>query len=241
MTLASGTRLGAYEILGPLGAGGMGEVYRARDSRLAREVALKVLPEEFLEGEEKKTRFEREAKLLAALNHPNIAAVFSFEEIPGSSSSSSSSSSRHILVMELIEGETLRKAFPPEPLAAKKILDVAVQIAEGLAKAHASGFVHRDLKPENVMVSREGWVKILDFGLAKLTESRSQSCPPPRRHPGPCRGWSWEPWATCPPSRPSAAPSIFVPTSSPSGRCSTSLRRAAAPSSGRQAPRRSWP
>ncbi len=172
MTLSKGAILGAYEILAPLGAGGMGEVYRARDTRLAREVAVKVLPEEFFEGEERRTRFEKEARVLASLNHPGIASVYSFEEIPGSSSPSSSS--RHILVMELIEGETLRQAFPPEPLATKKILEVGAQIADGLAKAHASGIVHRDLKPENVMVTRDGWVKILDFGLAKLTEARSQ-------------------------------------------------------------------
>ena len=164
MTLAAGTLLGAYEILAPLGAGGMGEVYRAKDTRLGRDVAVKVLPEDFLEGKDGKVRFEREARLLAALNHPNIAAIYSFEESGG----------RNILVMELIEGETLRKAFPPEALPAKKILEIAVQIAEGLAKAHASGIVHRDLKPENVMISREGWVKILDFGLAKLTEARPQ-------------------------------------------------------------------
>ena len=174
MTLATGTVLGAYGIVAPLGAGGMGEVYRAKDPRLGREVAVKVLPEEFFEGEERRSRFEREARLLASLNHPGIAAIYSFEEIPGSSSSPSSSASRHILVMELIEGETLRHAFPPEPLGAKKILEIGAQIADGLAKAHASGIVHRDLKPENVMVSREGWVKILDFGLAKMTEARAQ-------------------------------------------------------------------
>ena len=170
MTLATGTVLGAYEIVAPLGAGGMGEVYRARDTRLSRDVAIKVLPEEFFEGEERRHRFEREAKALASLNHPNVAAIYSFEEVP----SSSLSSSRHLLVMELIEGETLRHAFPPEPLGTKKILEIGAQIADGLAKAHASGIVHRDLKPENVMVSREGWVKILDFGLAKMTESRAQ-------------------------------------------------------------------
>jgi serine/threonine protein kinase len=148
----------------------MGEVYRAKDTRLARDVAVKVLPEEFFEDEEKRNRFEREARLLAALNHPNIAAIYSFEEIPGSSASSG----RHLLVMELVEGETMRHAFPAEPLGAKKLLEIGAQIAEGLAKAHAAGIVHRDLKPENVMVSREGWVKILDFGLAKATEASSQ-------------------------------------------------------------------
>ncbi len=164
MTLAKGTVLGAYEIVGPLGAGGMGEVYRAKDTRLARDVAIKVLPEEFFEGEEKRERFGREARILASLNHPGIAAIYSFEESGG----------RHLLVMELIEGESLRHAFPAEPLGTKRILEIGTQIADGLAKAHASGIVHRDLKPENVMVSREGWVKILDFGLAKMTETRAQ-------------------------------------------------------------------
>ena len=169
MTLAAGTLLGPYEILSPLGAGGMGEVYRARDPRLNRDVAVKVLPEEFFEGEEKSARFEREARLLAALNHPGIAAIYSFEEIPGSSSSSSSST-RHVLVMELVEGQTLRKLLAGEVLPLKRLLSYATQMAEGLAKAHATGIVHRDLKPENVMVTREGGVKILDFGLAKLVE-----------------------------------------------------------------------
>ena len=178
MTLPAGTRLGAYEILAPLGAGGMGEVYRATDARLGRTVALKVLPQDFLEDEEKKQRFEREARLLAALTHPNIAAIYSFEEIPGSpgslrASGSPVASGRHILVMELVEGETLRQAIPAEALATKKLLEIGVQIADGLAKAHAAGIVHRDLKPENVMVSRDGWVKILDFGLAKAVEAFS--------------------------------------------------------------------
>ena len=166
MTLAAGTLLGPYEILAPLGAGGMGEVYRARDRRVDRAVALKVLPEEFFESEEKRVRFEREAKLLASLNHPGIATLYSFEEVPGSSPSSSS---RHILVMELIEGETLRARLAAGALPTKRVLAWAAQIAEGLAKAHASGIVHRDLKPENLMVTKDGTVKILDFGLAKLT------------------------------------------------------------------------
>jgi len=159
MTLASGTRLGAYEILAPLGAGGMGEVYRAKDTNLGREVAIKVLPEEFFEDKERVARFEREARLLAALNHPNVAAIYSFEEISGSPS-------RHLLVMELVEGRMLRLlmdgSMPP-----RRLLDLAVQIADGLAAAHEAGIVHRDLKPENVMVSKDGFAKILDFGLAK--------------------------------------------------------------------------
>jgi Tol biopolymer transport system component len=142
----------------------MGEVYRAKDPRLNRDVAIKLLPGEFLESEESRLRFEREAKALAALNHPNIAAIYSFEEIP-----SSPASSRHILVMELLEGETLRAKLTAGPLPVKKILSIASQVAEGLAKAHAAGVVHRDLKPENLMVTPDGLVKILDFGLAKLT------------------------------------------------------------------------
>ncbi len=167
MTLPTGTRLGAYEIIGPLGAGGMGEVYRARDSRLERTVALKVLPDEFFEDKERVARFGREAKLLAALNHPGIAAIYSFEEIPGSPGSPGSSG-RHLLVMELLEGETLRESLAGGPLPARRTLDVAVQMARGLAAAHEKGVVHRDLKPENVFLTKEGRVKLLDFGLAKL-------------------------------------------------------------------------
>ena len=167
MTLAAGMKLGTYEILAPIGAGGMGEVYRARDTRLGRDVALKVLPEEFFEGEERRQRFEREAKLLALLNHPNIAGIHSFEEIPGSSPAST----RHILVMELLEGETLRAALAGAKLSIRKALDFARQIAQGLAAAHEKGIVHRDLKPENIFVTKDGRVKILDFGLAKLAQT----------------------------------------------------------------------
>jgi serine/threonine protein kinase len=137
----------------------MGEVYRAKDTRLERTVALKVLPEEFFEDKERVARFEREAKLLAALNHPGIAAIYSFEESGG----------RHILVMELLEGETLRERLRAGPLPVRKALDVAAQMAKGLAAAHEKGIVHRDLKPENVVLSKDGRVKILDFGLAKLS------------------------------------------------------------------------
>ena len=169
MTLPAGTKLGPYEILSPLGAGGMGEVYKAKDPRLGRDVAIKVLPQDFLEGEERKARFDREAKLLAALNHPNIAAIFSFEEIPGSSSSSSPSPGRHILVMELLEGETLRGALATGKLSQRKAIDYSLQIAHGLSAAHEKGIVHRDLKPENLFVTKDGRLKILDFGLAKAT------------------------------------------------------------------------
>ncbi len=166
MTIDSGTRLGPYEIVAPIGAGGMGEVYRARDPRLGRDVALKVLPEEFLEGEERKARFEREARLLAALNHSAIAAIYSFEEIP----SSSSSLTRHILVMELVEGEDLAQRISAGPLPLEDSLSYARQIAEALEAAHEKGIVHRDLKPANVKVTPDGKVKLLDFGLAKIFE-----------------------------------------------------------------------
>ena len=138
----------------------MGEVYKARDMRLSREVALKVLPERFFEDAEKRARFEREAKLLAALTHPNIAVVHSFEEVSGT----------HLLVMELLEGETLRQRLDAGALPPRKAIELAVQVAFGLSAAHEKGIIHRDLKPENVFVTKEGRVKILDFGLAKLTQ-----------------------------------------------------------------------
>jgi tetratricopeptide (TPR) repeat protein len=156
MTLTAGTRLGGYEIVSLLGTGGMGEVYRARDIRLGREVAIKVLPEQFFEDKERRERFEREARLLAAVSHPNIAVIYSFEEIPG----------RYLLVQELLDGEALREKLGA-PLAPKRAVDYAIQIARGLAAAHEKGIVHRDIKPENVFVTKDGFVKILDFGLAR--------------------------------------------------------------------------
>jgi len=171
VSLAPGTRLGAYEILALLGAGGMGEVYRARDVRIDRAVALKMLPEEFFEGEETRQRFEREARMLASLNHPGIATLYSFEEIPGPSSSSS----RHLLVMELVEGESLERKTASGALSLEESLSFARQIAEALEAAHERGVVHRDLKPANVMVSVEGRIKLLDFGLAKAFEADPSS------------------------------------------------------------------
>ena len=143
----------------------MGEVYRARDSRLARDVAVKVLPEEFFEGEERRQRFEREARLLAALNHPGIAAVYSFEEVSG----------RHLLVMELVEGEGLDQKIASGPLPLEESLSYARQIAEALEAAHEKGIVHSDLKPANVKVTPDGRVKLLDFGLAKIFEGDAGS------------------------------------------------------------------
>jgi Tol biopolymer transport system component len=157
VALSAGTRLGSYEILAPLGAGGMGEVYRAKDMRLGRDVAIKVLPEEFFEENERIIRFEREAKSLAAVSHPNIAALYSFEEISG----------RHLLAMELAEGQTLAERLLKGPLALDQLLRASIEIASALDAAHRVGIVHRDLKPGNVMLTRSG-VKLLDFGLAKV-------------------------------------------------------------------------
>ncbi len=160
-----GRSLSQYRVTAAIGAGGMGEVYRATDSRLGRDVAIKVLPAAVASDPERRQRFEQEARAASALNHPNILAVYDIGEADGTT----------YIAMELVEGKTLRELLAAgEPLATKKVLDIAVQIAEGLAKAHGSGIVHRDLKPENVMISRDGYVKILDFGLAKLTEAIPQ-------------------------------------------------------------------
>ncbi len=161
MTLSAGARLGPYEILAPLGAGGMGEVYRARDTRLSREVALKVLPGELSSDPERLSRFEQEARSASALNHPHIVVVYDVGR----------SDSTAYIAMELVEGKSLRELLSGDRLPPKKTLQVAAQVADGLAKAHAAGIVHRDLKPENLMVSRDGYAKILDFGLAKLAAS----------------------------------------------------------------------
>ncbi len=165
MTLAAGTRLGPYAILSPIGSGGMGEVYRARDERLGRDVAIKVLPADLAESSERLKRFEKEARAASALNHPNIVTVYDIGSTEGTS----------WIAMERVEGETLRKLLAAGPMPLKKLLAVATQIAEGLAKAHETGIVHRDLKPENVMVTREGTAKILDFGLAKLATPTGES------------------------------------------------------------------
>ena len=160
MTLASGTRLGRYEILSKLGEGGMGEVYLAEDTRLHRKVALKVLPADLASNRDRMRRFEQEATAAAALNHPNIATIHEIGESAGI----------HFISMEFIDGQTLREKIHRDRAELIKLLRYLQQVAEGLAKAHAAGIVHRDLKPDNVMITRDGYAKILDFGLAKLSE-----------------------------------------------------------------------
>jgi serine/threonine protein kinase/WD40 repeat protein len=155
--MQAGARLGPYEIISPLGAGGMGEVYRAKDPRLKREVAIKILAAGLLGDEERQKRFQREAEAVSVLNHPNILSVFDVGAENGTA----------YIVSELIDGDSLRKLLIKGPVPIRKLLDIAVQIADGLAAAHQAGIVHRDLKPENIMLTREGRVKILDFGLAK--------------------------------------------------------------------------
>src|SRR6201987_40322 len=158
MPISTGTRLGSYEILLQIGAGGMGEVYQAHDTKLGRDVAIKALPEEFAHYPERLSRFQREAKMLASLNHPNIATIHGLEHSNGT----------HFLIMELVSGETLAERIKREgPVPLEEALKIAVQIAEALEAAHEKGIIHRDLKPANVKVTPEGKVKVLDFGLAK--------------------------------------------------------------------------
>src|SRR5881397_2733022 len=157
MTFAAGARLGPYEVLSRLGAGGMGEVWRARDPRLNREVAIKVLPAELSSDAGRLKRFEKEARSASALNHPNIVTIYDIGQ----------SDSVSYIAMELVDGKTLRELLYAGALPIKRVLAITAQVADGLARAHEAGIVHRDLKPENIMVTKDGRVKILDFGLAK--------------------------------------------------------------------------
>jgi len=194
LPLQPGTRLGPYQVVSALGAGGMGEVYRARDTRLGRDVAVKVLPAGLSADPERLQRFEQEARAAAALNHPNILALYDIGAHDGAP----------YLVTELLEGETLREQVSAGPLPVRKAVEYAGHIAHGLAAAHEKGIVHRDLKPENVFVTDDGRVKILDFGLAKLTQpDRRLQAPPPcrRRHRIRWRGSSWARLGICRPSR----------------------------------------
>src|SRR5512138_3034981 len=156
MSLGPGARLGPYEIVSAIGAGGMGEVYRARDTRLQRDVAIKVLPETFAADPDRVARFEREAQLLASLNHPHIGAIYGLEE--------------RALILELVEGETLADRIARGAIPVDEAIPIARQIAEALEAAHEQGIVHRDLKPSNIKITLDGNVKVLDFGLAKLAQ-----------------------------------------------------------------------
>ena len=161
MAVIEGTRLGPYEILSPLGAGGMGEVYRARDTRLGRDVAVKVLPASFSSDRDRLHRFEQEACAAGALNHPNILSIHDIGTHDGAP----------YVVSELLEGETLRKRLSGTTLPQRRAIDYALQLSHGLAAAHEKGIVHRDLKPDNIFITKDGRVKILDFGLAKLIQA----------------------------------------------------------------------
>src|SRR6266511_4421211 len=158
MQLSPGARVRSFEVLGPLAEGGMGSVYRARDKKLGREVAIKILQDKLSDNREYLLRFEREARAASALNHPNIITIFEIDEFEGCP----------FIAMELIEGISLRELLKRGPVPIRKLLDIAAQIADGLAAAHERGIVHRDLKPENVMVTKDGRVKIVDFGLARI-------------------------------------------------------------------------
>jgi len=164
----TGQTIAHYKVTAKLGQGGMGAVYRATDTKLDREVAIKVLPESFAQDRERLARFEREAKVLASLNHPNIAAIHGLEQIGNS----------HALVLELVEGEDLSERLKRGPLPVEEALDVCKQIAEALEAAHEKGIIHRDLQPGNVKLTAEGKVKVLDFGLAKTATTESTSISP---------------------------------------------------------------
>jgi eukaryotic-like serine/threonine-protein kinase len=170
MSLQPGSRIGVYEIVAAIGAGGMGEVFRARDTRLNRDVAIKVLPELFTRDPERLARFTREAQTLAALNHPNIAQIYGVVDLPANGGAPASA-----LVMELVEGDDLSKIVERSPIPVADVLSIARQIADALEAAHEQGIVHRDLKPANIKVRPDGTVKVLDFGLAKVSDPLAAS------------------------------------------------------------------
>src|SRR5215510_3472557 len=167
MTISVGAKLGSHEITALLGKGGMGEVYRARDAKLKREVAIKILPDEFSRDPVRLGRFQREAEVLASFNHPNIAAIYDLQE----------ANDTRFLVLELVEGETLAERIARGPIPVAETLDIAKYICEALEAAHEKGIIHRDLKPANVKITPEGKVKVLDFGLAKALDTGPSSVP----------------------------------------------------------------
>ena len=235
MTLAPGSRLGAYEVLSALGSGGMGEVYRARDTRLNREVAIKVLPAERLADEHRRRRFHQEARALSSLNHPHIVTIYEVE----------SAGDHDFIVMELVRGSSLDQLIPSRGLPVRQLLRIAVPVAEALAAAHARGIIHRDVKPANLMVGDDGVVKVLDFGVAKLLEPEWE--PRCRHRDGPSARRRERVRANCGDagvygaraSQP-AERSTRAATCSASGRCCTSWPPARARSTATRQPR-PWP
>jgi serine/threonine protein kinase len=202
-----GKTISHYQITEKIGAGGMGEVYRAEDTNLHRHVAVKVLPDEFVHDAERLARFQREAQVLASLSHPNIATLYGLEESDG----------KRFIVMELVEGQTLAHRLLKGPLPVDEALEVCRQIAEGLEASHEKGVIHRDLKPGNVMVTADDKVKVLDFGLAKAFAGDSR--PPDATHSPTATEsmtapeWYWEPPPTCRQNRREASPWISGRTS----------------------------
>ena len=218
MALIPGSKLGPYEVLSLLGAGGMGVVYRARDPRLHRDVAIKVLPAERMADENRRRRFVQEARAASALSHPNIVTIHEIESADGVD----------FIVMEYLPGKALDTLIPRQGMRLGEVLRIAIPIADAVARAHAAGIVHRDLKPANVVVGSEGVVKVLDFGLAKLVSERrraARSTRPGRRTVAQARSAGQErsraPPATCRPSRPRAGRSTHGATCSASGPCFT--------------------
>ena len=229
MTLTSGTKLGPYEVVSPLGAGGMGEVYRAIDTRLDRTVAIKILPAHLSSNPEAKQRFEREARAISSLNHPNICTLYDVGHQDGTD----------YLVMEFLEGETLADRLVKGPLPLDQVLEYGIEISEGLEKAHTAGVTHRDLKPGNMMLTKTG-AKLMDFGLAKSASppgapasaltltGPGQPAVRLRR-----KAWSSEPFSTCRRSRSKGKKRMPGATFSPWARCCMRWRQASGRSRGR--------
>jgi serine/threonine protein kinase len=221
-----GRTVGHYQITAALGAGGMGEVYRATDMTLGRDVAIKVLPADVASDPERLARFRREARVLASLNHPNIGAIHGFEEVDGTA----------FLTLELVEGEDLAERLRRGPVPTREAVEIAKQVAEALEAAHERGVIHRDLKPANIKVTPAGVVKVLDFGLAKAWAGEVRRCRPRLRATRPPRASSSVRRRTCRPSRRAAAWWIDARTSGPSASLSLKCSRGAGCSTARRSP-----